>query len=238
MKFFLLFTFLFAFSLANAQKNIFNVPTAELQEAGATMLQTDLIFSDEVQQQFIFSHGFHKNLEAGLTLYDINLHSKKGFFGDPFETETNPDALINLKSGLDLNSNFKIALGTVSGLNFKSKSSSDLSNFSYSLFQFAKDEKLKLDAGAWYANEVFLAAAEQIGFMAALQIELINDKLILSSDFISGNHSRGFTTFGLDYSLSEIMKIAPAVQIPNPQRKEDLSYLVQITFDLDKSENK
>jgi hypothetical protein len=223
--------FLMSYQIS-AQRNLIDAPTSEIVEPKKVFFQEQGVFTKkEINTSTIFTYGFGKNFEAGITLNQFVFKRSSGLETNSEKTEETPDLLINAQKGFEINDWLKAGLGTKSGIN-TAKSSGDFrfSNFSYLNTQFSvQDEKHKIIAGVYYANDTYAGDGSNWGAMAGVDITLAEEKLNFIGDLLTGSNSLGVFNTALEISLPQNWKVALGAQFPFPRSDNDVGGVLQIS---------
>jgi hypothetical protein len=216
----------------NAQRNLIDVPTSEIVEAKKVFFQEQGVFTKKaINTSTIFTFGFGKNFEAGITLNQFVFKRSSRLEVNSEKPEETPDLLINAQKGFEINDWLTAGLGTKSGIN-TAKTSADFrfSNFSYLNTQFSiQEQKHKIVAGVYYANDTYAGDGSNWGAMAGVDITLVEEKLNFIGDLLSGNNSLSVFNTALEISLPQNWKVALGAQFPFPGSDNDMGGVLQIS---------
>jgi hypothetical protein len=227
LTFFLLLT-----TCAVAQKNFFEVPSADIIPAGKLFLQTQATISqEEINNSAGATYGLGYNAELGFTLNQWDFQRGKGIEHDPEHPEQRPDLLINAQKAFVITTAFSVSIGTRSGINGVG-SSHDLSfaDFNYALGRYELKHHT-LVAGAYYANFAYEGEGNPVGFMCGVDVELFPDKLHWMADYTSGNSALSAFSTGLEAELFDHLGVSLGAQWPAPNADTDPAGIIQLSWD-------
>jgi hypothetical protein len=223
---------IFILQIAMGQHNLIDIPSSDIVEYKKVFFQAQAAFTkDEINTTTIFTYGFGKKIEVGLTLYQLDFQKSKGVEINPDEPEKNVDLLINAQKGFSIKDWFKIGIGTRSGIN-AAKDSKQITfvNFDYFNTQFSTIEnKHKFVAGIYYGNNAYAGEGTNWGLMLGVDATVLKEKIHFVSDFTSGNSSLSVVNAGFEISLPKEWKITIAAQFPVPGSDNNQGATLQIS---------
>ncbi|MFN4903286.1 MAG: hypothetical protein ACK5HB_08100 [Ignavibacteria bacterium] len=198
-----------------SQTTYFNVPSFINNNQGDIYIQTNLFTSNSFNRVIV--NGVYrvlKNTDIGAVI--IN-HSNATWTGVSIQhmTKINPDysfiaggVYVPFCSGLCIEDGYYM-YGLVS--------SSTLIN------------KAHFNAGVYYGNEHFFRNNSKIGLMAGADFSLLNGKVILKAEIMSGNNLMSGVNIGGNYFISQNLIVGIGVNLitPNPNNKP---LIIQLIF--------
>jgi hypothetical protein len=186
---------------------------------------------NEINTSTIFTYGLGKNFEAGIKLNQLVFKRSSGVEMNSDQTEDTPDVLINAQKGFEITNWLKAGLGTKSGVNTAGDSRNiHFSSFNYVNTQFSiQEDKHKIIAGAYYANDTYAGSGNNWGAMAGVDLTLLEEKLNFIGDLLTGNNSLSVFNTALEISLPKEWKVAIGAQFPFPGSNNDPGGVLQIS---------
>jgi hypothetical protein len=201
-----------------AQRNLTDVPTSDIVESGKVFVQEQAVFTKEATNVALtLTYGVGRNFEFGVSVYQLVFYRSDGLVIDPKKPDGNPDFLINAQKGFNLTDHVKLGIGTYSGINaFRSGQQLHFVNFNYLNGQLSLSSDNKIVSGVYYANDAYAGEGTNWGAMAGVEVSLVEDKLHLMTDFLSGNTSLSVFNAAIEISLPKEWSIAIGAQFPLP----------------------
>jgi hypothetical protein len=219
---------------ANAQRNIIDVPTIEIVEKRHLFFQEQASISNrQIKSSTIFTWGLGKNFEMGFNISQLtfNVCSHTHIINiDPEKPEANPGLLLNLQKGFKLKEWAILGLGTRIGVNAtRAWEEVRLLNFSYVNSRFSIPEtENKFVVGSYYANKAYEGEGNYFGWMLGVEANIIEEKLSLIGDYISGTNTLSVVNLGFQISLPKKWQLAFAAQLPSPGSNNNYGGVIQI----------
>ncbi|MBT9099981.1 hypothetical protein KFZ76_19970 [Methylovulum psychrotolerans] len=211
-------------ALCLAQQNLFNVPSADITEAGQFFFQQqfNIISANSGTSNTTLDYGLGRQLEIGLNLFNLDMQTTNGSY-------QNPHILLNFQKGHTFNQHYKIGFGSQSGLTPALHGhTTELPSFNYINNAVDLQEHGKYFLGGYFANQAY-ASKNQFGFMAGAEYPLIHHKIHLMADFISGDNDLSVAVIGAAFHLSHHWQISLGAQLPAPTSHNDYGLVLEIT---------
>ena len=175
-------------SIAGAQQNLFNVPSAEITPKGGLFFQQQFNVNKYIQSSTTIDYGLGRGYEVGLNviglpLYDPTLGPNPSTVG-----RQQPDILVNGLKVFTISERARVGVGTQLGETAPLFTSSvQLANFTYGVGAFdLPHERGTLYGGAFYANSAYRGGGHPFGVLIGCDIPLIENKVHFMADYISG----------------------------------------------------
>lgn len=229
---YILVFFLTLYAGAHAQKNFFEVPSAEIITAQNLFVQTQAnVTEDDINASLSATYGLGYNAEIGVTLNQWDFQRGRGIEHDPEHPEQSPDVLINAQKAFVVTPSVTFSVGLRSGVNGVS-SGNDFSfaHFNYALGQYRLKNHVVV-AGAYYANRAYEGEGDPVGFMAGCDLQLLPDKLHLLGEYTSGNSALSAFSAGLELDLLQHLGVSVGAQWPTPHADTDPCGILQLSWD-------
>lgn len=224
------------------QQNLFNVPSSDITPAKKPFFQQQFTASEGiVQLNSTFSFGLGKNTEIGINLIGLNVNTTSS--GNLIQTNANvqkspvyPFYLINFQKAFVLNDRYKLALGTQTGFS----QGGHFGSYDYlNLVSIIPKYESKIITGVYYATNTFLGPEERLpffnissplGFQIGFEQPIIEGKLLLIAENISGLHNLSETTVGGAYALNKHWLLSAGFQFSNPGSKTPEAIIIEFTY--------
>lgn len=231
---------LFFFQSTLAQQNLFNVPSSDVTLKTTPFYQQQFNISQGlVQLNSTFCWGLGKGAEVGVNVLGLNMNTS-----GPASLDTNGDLnhppvypffIANFQKAFTLNKLFKLAIGSQTGF------SKDLHIGTYNyinLVTVLHSTRSKIITGVYQGSKSFLGPGErnefflkeEIGFQVGLEQEIIEEKLMLIGENISGRHNLGETTLGAAYFVSSAWALSCGYQFANPKSNTLNALVLELTY--------
>ncbi|MDD2724251.1 MAG: hypothetical protein PHH59_09560 [Methylovulum sp.] len=206
-----------------AQQNLFNVPSSEITQENTVFFQQQFNFAKSDTSNTTIDYGLGNNLEVGINLFNVNLYT-------PSDTVANPNFLLNFQKAFNITAAYKISFGTQTGFTPPVHNNSlQIPSFSYfsNAVDWARLGKYYL--GAYYANSAYAGSNDAIGLMAGVELPMLENKVHLMGDLLSGNNDIGVAVIGLVFYLSDNWQLSIGAQLPPPNSHNDFGTVFEIT---------
>jgi hypothetical protein len=213
------------------QRNVVDVPSGETLESKNLFFQEQAVFNKKgINTSTILTYGIGKQIEVGLTVYQLVFQKSKGVEISPEHPEDNPDFLINAQKGFDISNSLRLAIGTKIGAHAINKNDFQFANFSYCVGQISIGEsEHKLIGGGYYANAGYAGPGTNLGAMIGLDFTVVKEKLHCVGDFMSGNNSLSVFNAGFEISLPKKWKVTLGAQFPVPGSDNEDGAILQVS---------
>lgn len=141
-------------------------------------------------------YGLGNNLEIGINLFNLGFYSNNGDLPNPY-------FLVNFQKAININKAYKISFGTQTGITPPLyKNAIQVPSVSYINNAVDSDKWGKYYLGGYYANHAYAGSGESFGLMAGIKFPLIENKMHLMGDLISGNNGISVAVLGMVFYLS------------------------------------
>lgn len=218
---------------AQAQQNLFNVPSGKITKSG------DLFF----QQQFnitrpagssntTFDFGLGNGFEAGFNVLDVVLYDR----GSPSpvgRSQVNPDLLFNAQKGFELvDEVWNLGVGLQAGINPAPRSRDvRFQNFTWVINGFElPDERGSVYVGAYYANVAYGGPGDRFGLMLGTEIPVIKDVFHFQADYLSGARDIGVGVVGGVFFLPGDWQLSVGAQFPAFRSHNPYGVVLELTL--------
>lgn len=213
--------------ISRAQQNLFNVPSADITEKDQFFFQQQFNVLTSPNgptgsSNTTLDYGLGHELEVGINLFNVDMQSTDGKF-------QNPHVLLNFQKGFNISENYKVSFGTQTGITPPLYNRTiEIPSFSY--IHNALDLKHwgKFYLGSYYANPAY-AGQSAFGLMTGIDYPLIENKLHLMGDFISGDTDISVAVLGAVLFLPNNWQLSLGAQLPAPGSHNDYGMVFEIT---------
>jgi hypothetical protein len=225
-----------------AQQNLFNVPTSDIAGTHKLFYQQQLNFTQSfVQFNTTFSYGLGKNIEVGVNIIGLNVNTQdtSPFFltnGNAASPPLYPFYTFNFQKAFQLNDIFKVAVGTQTGWSV----GMHFGSYVYSnVVTIVPGIKTKLITGLYWGSNSFLGPEDRsfllptgssVGTQIGLEHPILNDRVFLIAENISGRHTLGETSLGAAWEFSDHWVWSMAYQFPNPSANSSSAVVMELTY--------
>jgi len=137
--------------------------------------------------------------------------------------------LLNFQKAITISENYKIGLGTQTGLTLPLYHSRiDIPSFSYINNAVDLDHLGKYYLGAYYANHAYAGAGDSFGMMAGVEYPL-SKQMSLMGDILTGNNDLGVSVLGMVFNLPSAWQLSFGAQLPVPGSPNNYGAVLEIT---------
>lgn len=155
-----------------------------------------------IQNNITYTYGLGKGFEGGVNVFGLDFYDYRKLNYNENTSDINipysPIILLNLQKGFKLSKNFKIGIGSQTGssVNYNICSFNFL-NTNTNLF----NNHLRLIVGGYFANRGITGPGNNYGLMSGIEIPLYKDRIVLTSDYISGKNFLSVGVVGAAFRL-------------------------------------
>lgn len=218
---------------ARAQLTVFNVSSSEITDYHKISAQQQFEIQDQVESSTTVTYGLGKGWELGANLVNIDYGLKSRHFESNDTTTSMPYApllLLNAQKVFKLNDLFSVGLGTIAGASVRHLKSARLVYYSYANLNasFGANDRYQIAAGPYVGNHKYLSDGPSYGFQTGIDAGILYQKLHLLADWISGSHSKGRLTIGLEVFLTKQLPLSFGWQRSNQDGSQ--AAVIQLTF--------
>jgi hypothetical protein len=181
-----------------SQQTHFNVPSSNVTAQGKMHFQANTFLTNSLDRTQVYGmYGVNQDTEVGLNF--LNYRSGSNWYG------------ITAQHREVLNADHTVTIGGAYYLN---------SNNSYYVYGLVTANKLlakaNINAGLFYGNESMFGEST-IGLMASIEYQVINDKIHVIAEYMSGKHWMNGLNVGGSYDISKNMKAAIGLNVYKAQ---------------------
>jgi len=206
-----------------AQQNLFNVPSSDITEKDKIFFQDQLNLGKlSGVNNITLDYGLENDLEVGLNIFNVDMY--------PTNDLRNPYVLANFQKGFTINEHYKIGMGTQTGLTPPIYNKTiGIPSFSYFNNAINLDHYGRYYMGAYYANHAYAGNGDSFGMMAGVEYPLIEHKLHLQGDILTGNNDISVAVLGFVIFLPKNWQLSFGAQLPSPSSSNDYGAVVEFT---------
>lgn len=179
----------------SAQQTYFNVPNSSVTAEGKVYIQANVFLTNTLDRtQINGMYGINKNTEVGANVLNYNSNNWIGLGFQHREV---------------LTADHNLTIGGTYYLN------SENAYYAYALVTANKlISKCNINAGLYYGNASMFGEST-IGLMAGFNYSVINDKIRVKGEFMSGEHWMNGLNIGAEYMISPNMKAGVGINLIN-----------------------
>jgi hypothetical protein len=223
---FLLFLLVYP-TISLSQQSLFNAPSIESTDLGQFFFQEQInLIPQEGVSNTTIDYGLGSGWSVGLSVFNLKLTRAQ---------ETNyvdPDILINIEKTKFITPNWKIGIGTQSGINSGHNADRKIDYKSFSYLQnklILPEGNGSIYAGYYHANPAFTGDKSADGAMIGVEFPIIRDKLIVMGDYLSGSSPISVGVLGLVWITDSQWQISAGAQIPSSLEPNDFGVVLEFT---------
>ncbi|NBO70032.1 hypothetical protein EBV26_06025 [bacterium] len=181
-------------STLNAQQTYYNVPSSVVTPEGKFYFQANTFLTNTLDRTSINGmYGINKDTEIGANLLHYD-------YGDSWVG-------LGIQHRETLTADHNLTIGGTYYLN------SNGSYYAYALVTANKlISKAHINGGLYYGNASMFGTST-IGFMAGFDYPVINDKIRIKGEFMTGEHWMNGLNFGAEYAISPVMKAGVGINL-------------------------
>ena len=196
-----------------AQQTYFNVPNSRVTGQGDLYLQVNAFLTDGLNRtQLNGMYGVSKDTEIGLNV--MNNKNNENWIG------------LNAQHRQALTSEHNL---TVGGTYYFTE------NNAFILYGLVTANKLlsnaNINAGIYYGNEGMFGEST-IGLMAGIDYPVLNDKIRVKGEIMTGNHWMNGLNIGGQYSISKNMLAGVGINLINFNEKGASPFILQLHYNM------
>jgi hypothetical protein len=192
-----------------AQQSLFNVPSVETTEKDKIFFQEQVnLFSHGVANTTL-DYGLGNDWEMGLSFFGLDFYSLA-------HTWSNPVLLLNVQKGFYVTEQWKVGIGTQSGLSLPlHENSAQFTSFNYWNNALDLHEWGKYYLGVYYANQAFTGGGTNVNLLAGVELP-VTEEVHFMADFINGNNAISGAVIGLVWYATAHWQFSLGTQISTP----------------------
>lgn len=230
------FCCIFSFNTAFSQQNFFNVPASEITPKKKVFFQQQFnVFTYRIQSNSHFCYGIAKNLEIGFNVSHIGKNFENAPRWEINYSNVNypfsPLLLATAQYKVPLFKHFGFSVGTQSGFNIAPRiQNKRFTTFTYTnLYYYNHEKHIKFTFGGFYADQNFLGK-NTFGVMAGFEVPIVQHKIHLMGDFISGNHPMGASVVGFNMFFNKFISLCAGPILPNPSSNNSWGGVIELNI--------
>jgi len=141
-----------------------------------------------------------------------------------------PNFLLNFQKGFNITEAYKVSFGTQTGVKVPFYSTTvQMPSFSYVHNALHLEEWGNYFLGTYYANEAYAEHGSNVGLMAGMEYPLIEKKLHLQGNIITGNNDISVAVLGFVVYLPKEWQLSFGAQLPAPGSNNAYGMVFEIT---------
>ncbi len=221
-------------SPAQAQQNLFNVPSGHITDLGNVFFQEQFNFNRPIgSSNTTFDFGLGHGWEVGFNALDFNFYENIRPLGPGERRQVNPDLLLNAQKTFEVVADlWSIGVGTQIGFNPSRLSRNvQFQNFTWVIngFEFP-DEWGKLYFGAYYANVAYAGPGDRFGVLMGIEVPVIKDRFHFQADLITGSRDISVAVVGGVLIFPNKWQLSFGAQLPTPHSGNPYGAVIEFTI--------
>lgn len=225
-------------SMANAQQNLFNIPSGDINPNGKLFIQQqfNVYKVDQWESKTHLVYGLNRGWDTGINLVDVpvNLSGGPAFSHNDNVTlkPLYPVIMGTLQKQWVVSPQVEVNLGTQVGTNISNDTRNmKMAYFNYGIVRWGPDSHVHLVGGLYHANDVYVGGttSQLVGFMLGYEIKLTR-KLLLMGDFISGNNKKSNTVVGGGYTFGDRVQLFAGALFAFPNRQLENGLVLELNW--------
>ncbi|MFN8438654.1 MAG: hypothetical protein U0V72_13625 [Cytophagales bacterium] len=236
MKTYLYFLSFLGFSfIANAQQNLFNIPSGDITPHKKLFYQHQFnVYDYKLESKSHLVYGLGKGWDAGVNLVGSGVGFKPTWELLQNEQVKNgnlfPVLMGTLQKQFVISEKLEINIGTQMGINISGKLSNQrLNHFTYLLNNWHITHKFRIVSGLFKSNKFYTGNANTFGVLGGFEWHL-SKKLYAVGDWVSGRNDASVAVLGGVYNLSKRIQICAGWQLPNPKTPKTMALVIELNL--------
>ncbi len=218
---------LLGFCGVQAQQNLFNIPSGDINPKNKLFCQQQLNIyaATQLESKTHLVYGLGRGWDTGVNLVDLPVNLGGG---PVFSHNDNsllkplyPVIMGTLQKQWVVSEHTEINVGTQVGTNITDDSKNmKFLYFNYGIIRWAPSQPLHLVGGFYHTNDYYAGgtSGQPVGFMLGYEYKL-SRKLLLMGDFISGNHKKSSTVLGGGYTFGNRVQLFVGALLAFPNKE-------------------
>ena len=223
------------FGTAQAQQNLFNIPSGDITPSGKVFYQHQInLYNDRFESKGHFVYGLGKGWDAGLNVVG------KGFVFKPQWELIHNDRQLNgalfpvvmgtLQKQFVLSEHLDLNVGTQAGTNIsRFQERRVFHHFSYGLATYHVGPGRRIIGGAYATNRNFVGPGNDLGVMLGYEWKL-TDKWYLMGDWLSGRNDASAGVIGAMFWPGKNVQFCAGALLPNPSTPKPPGIVLEINI--------
>lgn len=219
-------------AVASAQQNLFNVPSGEVTAAERVFFQNQFNINRLIQSNSTVNYGLGRGFELGLNVFDVPLYNPNLHASGLSEEIQTPDFLVNGLKSFEITDRLHFGVGAQFGLTSPVFDNAVRPvNFTYGIGSFElPEERGKLYAGLYYANQAYRGRGDPVGIMLGCDIPILPKKVHFMADFLSGRSDISVAVIGGVFYIPGGLQISVGGQLPGPGTNNGYGAVIELTY--------
>lgn len=216
---------------AEAQQNLFNMPSGDITPEGVVFFQEQANFASLGESNTTFDFGLGQGREIGFNLLNVELYDSRSPSLEPANEQAAPGLLFNAQQGFEFGELFNLEVGTQTGLN-PAQNAHDVRFLNFSWITTAVDapgEWGKGFFGVYYANRPHRGDGDAFGYMLGVDVPIVKEKLHFMADYLSGTSDLSVAVVGGVIYLPGKWQLSLGGQIPSPGSDNSYGAVMELT---------
>ena len=203
------------------QKRLKINPMTDYESAWIANIETDT-YRDGTFENMTVGYSANDGWDFSLSLLNTQVSgSNNKFQGNTF---------INIAKTFDINNDFSITVGTQNGVALVNAQPQVWFNFTFLDNRYDLKPWLLFHGGPYLANAAITGTSRQVGFLTGTEITLIQNKLSLQMDYISGHHSLSGAAVNMLINITPRCQIYMGVLVPEQNSGNEFAGIIGFNF--------
>jgi hypothetical protein len=208
-KYLLLIFCLLNSHLGFTQQSLFNVPSVETTQQNKIFFQEQINLISQGVANTTLDYGLGNGWEMGLSFFGVDFYSLN-------HTWANPVLLLNVQKGFYITEQWKVGIGTQSGLSVPlHENTTQFASFNYWNNALDLQGWGKYYLGVYYANSAFTGGGTNVNLLAGVEFPITEDVHFMA-DFINGNNTISAAVIGAVWYATPHWQISLGTQLVTP----------------------
>jgi len=229
---------LFGSPVAQAQQNLFNIPSADLTPKNKYFFQqqVNILAYNNFESKSHLVYGLGKGWEVGLNVVNVKADFRRlATSVAPPEVANRPVAYSPLIQATGqkfffLTEHLTTSIGTQIGVHpTKLWSGSRLTHFTYNLWAFQPRHHLKFVAGAYVSDRGTVGFGNRAGMLFGFEAPVAK-KLLLMGDIVTGTNASAVSVLGFNYLATKRIQLCLGAMLPNPRSQNSYGVVFELNL--------
>ncbi len=223
---------------AQAQQNLFNIPSADLtpQNKYFFQQQVNILAYNNFESKSHLVYGLGKGWEVGLNVVNVKADFRRlAASAAPPEVANRPVAYSPLIQATGqkfffLTEHLTTSIGTQIGVHpTKLWTGSRLTHFTYNLWTYQPRHHLKFVAGPYLSDRGTVGFGNQAGLLLGFEAPLAR-KWVLMGDIVTGNNASAVSVLGFNYLATKRIQLCLGAMLPNPRSQNPAGVVFELNL--------
>lgn len=203
------------------QKRIKVNPVTDTEDAWTANIETN-VYPSGTFENITVGYSAASGWDFSVALLNTQvLGNNKLFQGNTF---------FNIAKTFEITDDFSITVGSQNGVALTNLHPQLWYSFTFLDNRYAITPWLSTHAGPYLANAALTGTSRQIGFLAGVELTVIQNKLSIQMDYLSGHHSLSGATINALFNMTPQWQIYMGVSIPEENSGNEFAGIMGFNF--------